>query len=393
MWCPNCKMEYRKGIKVCADCGAELVEGTEADFCAVDFCEFKEEAVADRFLEYLHYSGLEQAAKVEKEDGTVYVVTVLEKQRKKAEKLFRGFLLAMKEEQETEELKQLQRQLSNNMEEESEIEVSLLQRSKTGVPVLDALDDVIEARESMAEETEESEYDWDQEDQEEDSDETGLDGDSELQEQAENLLLSEEAEEDTSDLLYTSTESYVTKEEEYKDLKFSGITFVVFSILGGIFLTLCQLKILPIRYEKFVFIVIALVFVVFFIIGIVSMVKASKMKAEIPVEEAKTKEIYDYLDAELSQEILEHWKDPEVSDVENDLLITAHIRGILVKAFPEESVVYLEYLSDQYYGDRYMDHEDLEEVEDEPADAEDSEEAEDEELADVKDLEEDDTEE
>ena len=372
MWCPNCKMEYRKGIRVCADCGAELVEGTEADFYAVDLCEFKDEALADRFLEYLHYSGLEQAAKVEKDNGTVYVVTVLEKQRKKAEKLFRGFLLAMKEEQETEELKQLQRQLSNNMEEESEIEVSLLQRSKTGVPVLDALDDVIEARESVAEETEESEYDWDQEDQEEDSDETGLDGDSELQEQAENLLLSEEAEEDTSDLLYTATESYVTKEEEYKDLKFSGITFVIFSILGGIFLTLCQMEILPIRYEKFVFVVVVLVFVVFFIIGIVSMVKAARMKSEIPVEEAKTKEIYDYLDAELSQEILDHWKDPEVSDVENDLLVTAHIRGVLVKAFPGESVVYLEYLSDQYYGDRYMDHEDIEEVEDEElADAED----------------------
>lgn len=25
-WCPNCKDEYRAGIKVCADCGAELVD-------------------------------------------------------------------------------------------------------------------------------------------------------------------------------------------------------------------------------------------------------------------------------------------------------------------------------------------------------------------------------
>ena len=24
-WCPNCKTEYREGIKVCADCGAALV--------------------------------------------------------------------------------------------------------------------------------------------------------------------------------------------------------------------------------------------------------------------------------------------------------------------------------------------------------------------------------
>lgn len=368
MWCPNCKMEYRKGIQVCADCGAELVEGTEADFCAIDLCEFKDEALADRFLEYLHYSGLKQAAKVEKEDGAVYVVTVLEKQRKKAEKLFRGFLLALKEEQETEVLKQLQGQMAENMEEESEIEVSLLKRSKTGAPVLDALNDVIEARESMAGETEESEYDWDQEDQENDSDEKNLDNDAELQKQGEDLVLSEEAEEDTSDLLYTSMESYVTKEEEYKDFKFSGITFIVFSILGGIFLTLCQIRALPIQYEKFVFVVIALVFVAFFVMGVVSVVKASKIKLEIPAEEARTKEIYDFLDTELSQETVDSWKDPEVSDVENDLLITAQIRGLLVKNYPEESVVYLEYLADQYYGDHYVDHEDSEEAEDDMAD-------------------------
>lgn len=29
MWCPNCKYEYREGIRVCADCGSELVEFLE----------------------------------------------------------------------------------------------------------------------------------------------------------------------------------------------------------------------------------------------------------------------------------------------------------------------------------------------------------------------------
>ena len=28
-WCPICKNEYRPGIKVCADCGAELVESLD----------------------------------------------------------------------------------------------------------------------------------------------------------------------------------------------------------------------------------------------------------------------------------------------------------------------------------------------------------------------------
>lgn len=31
MWCPKCKYEYRDGIKVCADCGCELVESLDVN--------------------------------------------------------------------------------------------------------------------------------------------------------------------------------------------------------------------------------------------------------------------------------------------------------------------------------------------------------------------------
>lgn len=328
MWCPKCKMEYRKGVYVCADCGTELVEGTEADFCTVDICEFKVESLADRFVEYLQYSGLEQAEKTEKNNGAVFAVSVLEKQQKKAEKLFRGFLMAMKEEQEAAEMQELQEQVQET--------------------AWNADDEAVEDSE------EETEYDWDAEEEPSDSEENNYIHDEEVQKQAENLLLSDEAEEDTGELLYTTTDSYVTKEEEYKDLKFSGITFILFSILGGIFLTLCQLNVLPIEYEKFVFIVIAAVFAVFFIIGIVSLVKASGVKREVPAEQEKTKEIYAYLDDVLTEDVLDAWRDDEVSDVENDLLITSHIRTSLIKQYPGESVIYLEYVADRYYGDRYV---------------------------------------
>lgn len=344
MWCPNCKLEYRKGIQVCAECGAELVEGTAADFYTVDICEFKDEAVADRFLEYLNYSGLEQAKKVEKEgEKGIYIVTVPEKQQKKAEKLFRGFVLAMEEEKMAQEL---QSQAANDPAGDTDVleEAEMTEEMTEENPDETASED----------DEDEVEYDWDAEEQEKASEEDVFDRDSEVQKQADNLLLSDEVDEDTKDLLYTVAESYTTKEEEYKDLKFSGITFVLFSILGGIFLTLCQLEILPIRYEKFVFIAIALVFVIFLVIGVVSFIKASKVKLEIPAEQNKTDEIFQWLSEELTQEIMDGWRDEEVTDVENDLLITSHIRASLIKKYSGESVAYLEYIADKYYNEQYL---------------------------------------
>ncbi len=339
MWCPNCKLEYRKGVTVCADCGAELVEGTAADFYTVDICEFKDEAVADRFMEYLNYSGLDQAKKAEKEgEKGIYIVTVPEKQQKRAEKLFRGFVLAMEEEKALEEL---QNQADNDISADKDAETE----AESAEEVTD---------ETTTESEYETEYNWDTEEQDTVSEEDVFDRDSEVQKQADNLLLSEKVEEDTKDLLYTVAESYTTKEDEYKDLKFSGITFVMFSILGGIFLTLCQLEILPIRYEKFVFVAIALVFVIFLIIGIVSFVKASKVKLEIPAEQIKTEEIFQWLSNELSQEIMDGWRDDEVTEVENDLLITSHIRASLIQKYSTESISYLEYIADRYYNEYYL---------------------------------------
>ena len=92
-------------------------------------------------------------------------------------------------------------------------------------------------------------------------------------------------------------------------------------------------------------------FGVFLVLGISSMVKSGKVKEQIPEEEEKTREIKKWPDENLTEKIIEEWKDNQVSEAENDLLLMAHIRVSLVKQYPGEDVAYLEMISEEYYNE------------------------------------------
>ena len=83
MWCPKCKIEYRKGVTVCADCGTELVE-RESGY-GVDICEIKDEAAADEIVEFLRYSGIEDVEKEKTADDGGFKISVPAKLERKRE--------------------------------------------------------------------------------------------------------------------------------------------------------------------------------------------------------------------------------------------------------------------------------------------------------------------
>lgn len=85
-WCPNCKNEYRKGILVCSDCGAALVEELpEEDHNKVIMIAQKEEA--QNYYDLLKNFEIERAMLEYNEESDLYHVSVPESQVEKAKKL------------------------------------------------------------------------------------------------------------------------------------------------------------------------------------------------------------------------------------------------------------------------------------------------------------------
>jgi len=294
MWCPKCNIEYQKGITVCADCGSELVEHNGE--IGVDICEISDEAVADEIVDFLLYSKVEDVKKEPKEDASGFQIRVPQKAVKKAERLIKGYLLAKEEEKE-------------NASENAETE------NFGSIP--------------MEEETNSTEE----------------------------HLFSEEIEE-TEELLYTAgKKEYVRMKDKYRDIKFSGITFIIFGLLGAVYLLLTKLEIIPISYNIFVFCVLSVLFAAFIIWGIVSCFKSLKYKRLIPEEEEKTLEINQWLTEHLTKEMIGKWSDSNASAGENDLLIAAHIRTLLTKEFPSEPVGFLELIADEYYEEHFFEEE------------------------------------
>ena len=268
MWCPKCRTEYQDGVTVCSDCGTELVEGTEEEFDIVDICELNDQEMAQKLVDYLIYSKIEGARLLEEEDG-VYVVVVPTKMQKKADKIFDGFKAVWKENKE----KELEK-----AEAEDKSEISEMQ-------------DAEETQEARADSGDDQEVD---------------------------LLVSDTLEDDPEELIYSGSEEFVSQADRYKDYMYSGITFVVFAVLGAVFMTLCKLEIIPLHYGNVAFGIVIAMLVVFLLIGITSLVRARSVRKLI-------------------------------SEEENDLTVMAHIRAMLLKEFAGEDRNYLDMLAEWFF--------------------------------------------
>ena len=90
-WCPNCKTEYREGVKKCADCGSVLVAELKAEDDTSRLCLIRDEQVTEKLLSYLEYSGIKATSEFS-DDDQAYIVKVGNKDIKKAKVEYGAFL-------------------------------------------------------------------------------------------------------------------------------------------------------------------------------------------------------------------------------------------------------------------------------------------------------------
>lgn len=89
-WCPKCKNEYREGIKVCAECGCELVE--EGELISYTPLVFGEEQQMLSLKDYLQYNKLADIKIRYDEADAVYELLVRDSDLQQAKKLSRVFM-------------------------------------------------------------------------------------------------------------------------------------------------------------------------------------------------------------------------------------------------------------------------------------------------------------
>lgn len=92
-WCPKCKMEYREGITVCADCGTPLVEEFKEEEEQVAILLTEKQELAQKFHDFLEYSHIQGSILGFAEATGEYSVSVPVSAAKEAKKLFKGFYL------------------------------------------------------------------------------------------------------------------------------------------------------------------------------------------------------------------------------------------------------------------------------------------------------------
>ena len=323
-WCPKCKAEYQEGFTECTDCGILLVDSLEEEVEFIPFFQTEEKKVADKLGSYFEYSGLKAVISYD-EENEYYIVSVPPREQNKAKKLYQAFIFVEKENLVKDMIKEeLQTQMPADDEEGKENAVS---------------NDSPEPASEVEEEP-----------------------DIELYDEAPEAVVKKsflEEEDEIPDVDFDGTEpiddasAYVMKADRYKDLAGTVWTFMIFGIVGLVFVLLNMAGILTILNGWIPNMVMLLLFISFLYVAISTNGKARKIKTEIDDENKLTKQINDWLQINFTKEFLKENHHDDISEELNYIKVTDAIKERLVQEFGTQNPAYLDRMIEDYYNETF----------------------------------------
>ncbi|WP_455716457.1 hypothetical protein [Anaerosporobacter sp.] len=301
-WCPKCNMEYREGIKVCADCGTELIEeATEGHVSESEVVRLEKEEDAQKLIQFLDYSKINQASYSYDEKDQSYVVVVNENDLSEAKKLFQAFYIAETEEEKSSE---------ENVE------------STTDKSPNSSLSDS---------------YDADIDDE-----------DYNYEKNKNNSSL--------NDMKAASKSStvYVRKADQFKDLRSTAYIFIAVGFGGLVVLLLNIFGVLSFYQGYFAWIIMGLLFTSFLIIGFGTLKHSKQVKGQIDEENALTDAINTWLEKNITKEVLDRVIDPNEADEINYFKQTEYIKNGILETFDKNLVdSYVDLLVEEFYNSHF----------------------------------------
>jgi hypothetical protein len=324
-------MEYVEGKTTCVDCGSELVEELPDTPDLVSFLETEKEILAEKFVKFLKYSNIEHASYEFNDEKKLWIVLVEDKKIKQIKKLYNAFYSV--------EAEQILSTLNHNpsLDESNNFEELTDNEIDTGDDMVTDSDD-----ESFDETIDEPHY--------------NEFGSVENQRNSNSIFDDEDIHK-----IYESTQKkpekpsapYVKKEEQYRDLKSTAVTFFAVSALGIAVLILNVIGIIGIFQGIMPYIVMGSLFIGFIYVGITSLIKASKVEKEIDEENRVTESINNWLLANTSAEQLDSLINQEDSDEVRFFHKLEKLKEMVIKEFGELNDAYLDRLVEEFFNEHY----------------------------------------
>jgi Integral membrane protein, interacts with FtsH len=292
-------MEYRDGITVCADCGADLVEELIEIEPLVVIGTFSKEEDAEKLIEFLAYSNVENTVLDYIDSENEWTVSVEKQDEKNAKKLYSAFY---------------------QVEQEKE-------KSQTATKVAEAETDELDSDQEVSEDDQVT------------SQETA---------EVEDVLL-----EKTKALRTAASTTYVKKEDQYNDLRYTAIIFLGFGIIGLVFIILNIFTPLNFLNSALSLVVLSGMIIGFLIVGVTSLRKSFVVKNQIGEETDLTQSLNDWLIATVTESFLAEVQDDTLSDEVNFFNKMEKIKELVVQKFGQMDDSYLDQTIEDFYNEHF----------------------------------------